>query len=201
MVQTFDFEIDIKNTGTSTELFFRKTANEKGIIYRLTAVLFVHGWNILKAEARTDDNNQITDYFLIEPGNGQRFDSRMEDTIRKDLTDLFSGEISVMHYLSNYPGKMEELYSYHTHQSQSFIEITDDEESNNCLLELNTVDRPGLLFEISQLLYLLYIDILAFEAGSNDSNVNDKFVIRREDAAIIDSAGKQRIREALSKIL
>ena len=106
-----------------------------------------------------------------------------------------------MHYLSSYPKKLEELYSYHQKGHKPVIEIADAPEGDHTILRVNTVDRPGLLFEISQLLYLLYVDIISFEAAGEGDNAKDIFLIRREDGTAIDAMGKQRIMEALLKVL
>lgn len=202
MISTADnIEIIINKSSDETEVIFKNNFNEKGIIYRITAVLFVNGWSIHSATAKTGDDGTVEDHFTITPVRSQTFDNKMEKRVKEELLRLIKKEESVMQYLSHHPGKLEELYKFEKNTDKGSVEIYNSDDENVTVLQIESVDRPGLLFEISQLLYLLYIDILSFEAGATEDGVHDRFMIRREDGSLIDEIGRNRIKDALVKIL
>lgn len=63
-------------------------------------------------------------------------------------------------------------------------------------------DRPGIIFEVSQLLFLYGIDILSFKAVTDSNSVRDMFLLRLENGNKLDeSLHFEKLATALRTIL
>lgn len=91
--------------GESYALKVNISRNEIGIIYRVTAVLYVHGWNIEEAIAETSVDGYIQDIFIVRRIDGEAMTDEHLNAIHLDLKELFYGGVSVMNYLAKHPRK------------------------------------------------------------------------------------------------
>lgn len=66
------------------------------------------------------------------------------------------------------------------------IFLFNSEISDSTVMDLRMEDRPGILFEISQILFLFGIDILSFKAVTDSGQVRDTFLLRLESGAKLD---------------
>lgn len=196
----YSLSIDRKDNKT-IGLLFENPFNEKGIVFRITSVLYVHDYNICEARAETSPEGLVRDTFIIESTSGAKFTKKTEKEIRQDLTALFSKETTPMQYLSMHPEKIEKLTSRASAPGGSTISFTEDNKDSVTIMHIDTEDRPGLLFEISQLLYMLYVDILSFEAGSHIGQAHDTFYLKKEDGSRLDDYTRKKVEESLKKIL
>ncbi|GBF37859.1 hypothetical protein [Leptospira johnsonii] len=174
--------------------------NEIGIIYRVTAVLYVHGWNIEEAIAETSTDGYIQDIFIVKRIDGSPMTDEHLNAIHADLHELFYGGMSVMNYLSNHPEKMESLRAKVENAPEIFL--FNSEISDSTVMDLRMEDRPGILFEISQILFLFGVDILSFKAVTDSGQVRDTFLLRLENGSKLDeNLHFNRLKEALNAVL
>ncbi|TGL73481.1 hypothetical protein [Leptospira yasudae] len=174
--------------------------NEIGIIYRVTAALFVRGWNIEEAVAETSQDGYISDIFIIKNVNRLPMTDEMLQTIHSDLKEMFFQGVSVMSYLERFPEKAE----YLKNKDRSNIELFlfNSHGSDCTVMDLRMKDRPGIIFEISQLLFLYGIDILSFKAVTDSGSVRDTFLLRLENGSKLEeSLHFERLSTALKTIL
>ncbi|TGK00694.1 hypothetical protein EHO59_12170 [Leptospira semungkisensis] len=174
--------------------------NEIGIIYRVTAVLYVHGWNIEEAIAETSTDGYIQDIFIVKRIDGSPMTDEHLNAIHADLKELFYGGMSVMNYLALHPEKMETLRAKLETSPEIFL--FNSEISDSTVMDLRMEDRPGILFEISQILFLFGVDILSFKAVTDSGQVRDTFLLRLENGSKLDeNLHFFRLKEALSAVL
>lgn len=174
--------------------------NEIGIIYRVTAVLYVHGWNIEEAIAETSMDGYIQDIFIVKRIDGSPMTDEHLNAIHADLHELFYGGMSVMNYLASDPEKMESLRAKVENAPEIFL--FNSEISDSTVMDLRMEDRPGILFEISQILFLFGVDILSFKAVTDSGQVRDTFLLRLENGSKLDeNLHFNRLKEALNAVL
>lgn len=174
--------------------------NEIGIIYRVTAVLYVHGWNIEEAIAETSTDGYIQDIFIVRRLDEEGMKEEHLNAIHKDLKELFYGGISVMNYLARYPEKTETLRMKLEETPEIFL--FNSEISDSTVMDLRMRDRSGILFEISQILFLFGIDILSFKAVTDSGQVRDTFLLRLENGSKLDEVLHfQKLKNALLSVL
>lgn len=75
--------------------------DELGILYRVTAVLYVMGWDILEAVAETSSEGHVQDLFVIRSWDGSEMTENTLTKIRRDLFSLFYESVTVETYLEN----------------------------------------------------------------------------------------------------
>ena len=175
------YELSVLKRKQLYDLTFKNENNEKGLIYKLTSVLFVHGWNIIQATAKTNFDGIVEDSFLIEPIDQTSFTDETLQNINKDLTQLLKGDVSVLEYLTQYPQVSKKLESFHNIRNVAKIDISQTNDPSLTILTIQSSDRPGLLFEISQVLYLLNFDIESFKASYNEDGIFDTLYLRKEN--------------------
>ncbi|MCB1179504.1 MAG: hypothetical protein KDK36_18125 [Leptospiraceae bacterium] len=171
--------------------------NQVGIIYRATAVLFAYGWDILEANFEISENNLIEDIFLIRNNQNEEMTEISLKKIQTDLEELFFKDLKVIDYLERFPA----LTLTHPESTPPFIKIYNPSTIDCTVLDIRTSDRPGLLFEISQLLYLLDIDIISVTAKTEDQMVRDSFLLRMNQTEMLDLKTMEKLEEGLAKIL
>jgi [protein-PII] uridylyltransferase len=189
-------ELACSSRGPNTYLLkVTVSENEIGIIYRVTAVLFAHGWNILEANVETVGDGLVKDVFLIDNIHSVKMTQEALNEIHSDLELLFYKRVSVLNYLNKVPHCPSD--SNH----EAMIYIFNPQYVDSTVLDIHTLDRPGLLFQISQVLYLFGIDILSVTAKSEDGQIRDSFLIRMQDGGRLDEETSQKVRKSLLSVL
>lgn len=173
--------------------------NRMGILYSISAAMYMRKWNIVKAEARTIEGKGIVDTFIIEPlgiGFAKQIKAR---ALMSDLNKLIRGDLTVVEYTSQKLFTLQKSAQFNKH-TKKIIQITKQPNTRYWEISLETSDRPGLLFHITKALYLTYFDIITLDSYSRKGRAFDKLIVSRE-------AGKETknddyiLRESLSKII
>ncbi|MCB1141054.1 MAG: hypothetical protein H7A24_02345 [Leptospiraceae bacterium] len=191
----FQLEADPKKDDYLLTLTLKK--NMRGIIYKITAILFAHGWDIIEANFETDEDGNVKDLFHVRSFKNEVLDEPSLEEIRKDVEDLFFRDLLVIDYLDRFP----DLTLVSPTKISPVIRLFNPDSVDSTVLDIRTIDRPGLLFEISQLLYLLDIDILSVTAKTEEKMVRDTFLLRREMTERLDENMMKKLNEGLEKIL
>lgn len=192
--------VDISCTSTRNGYYILKltvSRNQRGIIYRVSAALFAHGWNIREAIAETVQDGMVKDVFIIENLRQQKMTEHDLQVIHEDLIALINGEISVVDYfikMNADPGK---------HRIDFLHQVTVFNPSNvdSTVLDIRTMDRPGLLFEITLLLFIFNVDIISFTARIEEGEVRDSFLLRDSHGNRLDEDTSLRLKAAILKVI
>ncbi len=157
--------------------------NEIGIICRVTSVLFLHGWDIIEANAETSKDGYVRDAFLIRGRSDRQMDFDSLEEIRLDLNQLFYGGLSVMKYFEDKTNP--QMFQNFEPCLKKTVRIYNPDSNDVTVIDVRAKDRPGLLFQISEILFLSGIDILSFSARSEDGEIRDTFLVRKENGSKI----------------
>ncbi|MBK8395239.1 MAG: hypothetical protein IPL26_08340 [Leptospiraceae bacterium] len=178
-------------------LKIKVSLNEKGIIYKVTSVLFAHGWNIEEAVAETVDGNMVKDVFIIRNLFGQKMTDKDLNIIKTDLNSLFYEGVSVVDYLE----KSGKDVNFYKKPFNSIVNLFNPPSIDFTVLDIRTLDRPGLLYEISQILYLSNVDIISFTAKSENKEIRDSFLLCTPEREKLTEEYSLKIRDKLLSIL
>ena len=191
------FELTFAPKGTEYILKLTVPENQKGIIYRVTAVLFAHGWDIKEAIFETIGDGLVKDVFIIQSLSGISLTSDGLALIRYDLLGLFREDFSVIDYIEKFP----DLPLLKPTKNPPIVHIYNPSSSDSTVLDIKTQDCPGLLFEISQILFLFDVDILSVTARTEDGIVRDSFLLRRDISEKLSTITMEKIKQSLLDIL
>ncbi len=191
------FELTCVEKGNNYLLKLTLAENRKGIIYRVTAVLFAHGWDILEANFEILSGGTVKDIFLIKSFRNSILDNFHLSKIENDLHNLFEKDVAVIDYLEGFP----DLPLVKPSERPPSIQIFNPTSIDSTVLDIRTTDRPGLLFEISQLLYLFDIDILSVTAKTEDGQVRDSFLLRQDASDQLSEEIMEKIKSGLQKLI
>jgi len=190
-------KLEYKKEGANYRLQLLFATDERGIVYRVTSVLFANNWNILGASIRSLANGQIEDEFLIHHSANQELNETELEKLKTEMQQLFREEISIASYMIK-KGKMA-----NTTQRDPNAKISFDDVANQDLtkLRIQTKDRSGLLCNIARMLYLECIDILSVQANTRGMEVDDLFEIKSESGHSLDENMQTRLVRNLKNIL
>lgn len=182
---------------SSARLLYSSRENEAGILFRITGVLFVHGWSIEWAHVRTQGDGQVDDIFSIHRADGQAMDLKSLETIEADLDRLLGGAIDMSAYLAEHPIRMEALARTVQHSERTRISIHPGIEETiavtSVTLHIDSPDRSGMLFVLTQTLFVLGYDILRFEASTEQGQAHDSFDVRKSNGVLLDAADRREL--------
>ena len=181
--------LEFKREGANYRLQLLFATDERGIVYRVTSVLFANNWNILGASIRSLENGQIEDEFLIHHSSNAELN---ETELQKLKT-----EISIASYMIK-KGKMANNNPKDPHAKISF---KNEDNQDLTKLRIQTKDRSGLLCNIARMLYLECMDILSVQANTKGSEVDDLFEIKSESGHRLDESMQVRLVRNLKNIL
>ncbi|TGL58099.1 hypothetical protein EHQ58_11985 [Leptospira ognonensis] len=160
----------------TTLLKISLSQDDLGILFRVTSVLYNHGWDILEAVAETSHEGHVQDLFVIRSWNGTEMTELLLSQIRKDLFSLFYEAKPVETYLRE-QGKGDVL-SRKVGDPEASLKLYNPISSDFTVMDLRMRDTPGILFQITEALYHLGIDIISFTANTSDGKIRDSFLLR-----------------------
>jgi [protein-PII] uridylyltransferase len=190
------FDVSCTNRGQDSILKLTLSENQTGIIYKVTAVLFAYGWDIKEANFEILDGI-IKDVFVIRNANQRSMCDFDLQNIKNDLNELFFQDITVIDYLERFPNLRMTTGS----PTPPIVHVFNPKSVDSTVLDIRTTDRPGLLFEISQLLYILDVDILSVIARTDEGFVRDSFLLRKNECDRLDDETMEKVKEGLLKLL
>ncbi|GIX42782.1 MAG: hypothetical protein KatS3mg129_2515 [Leptospiraceae bacterium] len=197
----FEPTIFKKNEIQQAKLIISNFKDAPGILYKITGVLYVYGWTILSAKIRTF-NQEIEDIFTIEPANNNIIIK--QETLEKielDLYKLLMNELHMSEYLAYYPDKTRILINSMNAYPDTEVELIPLKNDRYLKILLKTKDRPGLLYFISQILYLTDLNILEFEANTEDHFANDIFIVEKKNQIEFTKTNIKEIKNLLKKFI
>ena len=193
-----NYSLSLSESEGEVKLEYRTKENEKGIIYKIAGVLYVHGYSIVKASVSTGPDGEIHDNC-----EAVKFGETIQsiDDLENDLRMLLDSKMTVMTYITKFPEKYYRFFVDRENEATANLTVLPGADASLAEISLTTSDRPGLIFEITQVLYMMYYDIVSISADTKDSNVNDKLVIQREDRGPIEPAGLKNLQNSIYKLL
>lgn len=170
-----------------------------GILYKVTTVLFAYGWDILSAYSRPNEDAEVEDIFIVTSTRHEALTKVACDAILVAVKELIAQETTAEEFISRFPEKMQQIRNARAIKSD-FV-FTADAKHHCSKLVVERPDRPGVLMQITQVLYALGLDIIAFSAEAVYQGVRDEFLIHHADGTEISEADRQFLSDLLNQKL
>ncbi len=156
-------------------------ADHPGLFSRLAGALALAGANVVDARTYTSSDSFATVVFWIQDKNGKPYDNANQTRLQKIVGQIMSGEVTTRSELRRRDrlktqasvGKRERKFLVPT-------EITfDNEGSDICtIIEVDTRDRPGLLYDLTRTLYTANVSIVSAVVATYGPQAVDVFYVK-----------------------
>jgi len=170
-------------------------ADHPGIFSRLAGALALVGANVVDARTYTSKDGYATAVFWVQDAEGHPYESGRLERLRQMILKTLKGEVVAREALKDRDKikKREREFKFPTH-------ITFDNEGSDIytLIEVDTRDRPGLLYDLTRALASANIYIASAVIATYGAQVVDTFYVKDMFGLKLHAKGKQ---EALEKRL
>jgi len=170
--------------------------NEVGVLFRLCAVLYVHGFSILEGRIQSPKNIGIDDEFYLQLLSSQPpLDEKKATAMMNDFERLLFRGVSVLEYLT----ENERLIPARAKTWKGTVDLTFDEKP---FLTVSGSDQPGLMLALSQAFFLMDLDILeAFIHTDRLGVVRNQFLINPSDRRFENAEFRKRLVEEIGTLV
>ncbi len=170
-------------------------ADHPGIFSRMAGALALVGANIVDARTYTTKDGFATAVFWLQDGDGHPYAADRLPRLRKMIERTLKGEIVAREALAgrDKPRKRDSAFRFPTH-------VTFDNEGSDVytVIEVDTRDRPGLLYDLTRTLADNHIQIASAVIATYGAQVVDTFYVKDMFGLKLHQAHK---REALERKL
>jgi len=170
-------------------------ADHPGIFSRLAGALALSGANVVDARTYTSRDGHATAIFWVQDSDGHPYDPARIPRLRQMIDKTLKGEVVARDALKDRDKikKSQRQFRFPTH-------ITFDNEGSDIytIIEVDTRDRPGLLYDLTRTLAASNIYIASAVIATYGAQVVDSFYVKDMFGLKLHSKLKQ---EALDKKL
>ena len=170
-------------------------ADHPGIFSRLAGALALVGANVVDAKTYTSKDGYATPVFWVQDADGKPYDIERLPRLRQMIDKTLKGEVVAREALAGRDKvkKREREFRFPTH-------ITFDNEGSEIytIIEVDTRDRPGLLFDLTRALAVNNIQISSAVIATYGAQVVDTFYVKDMFGLKLHAKSRQ---EALEKKL
>ncbi len=194
------FDLEEDKDRDATRICFA-LSDHPGIFARLSGALVLAGANVVDARTYTSKDGYATAVFWVQDSDGHPYEDRRIPRMRQVIDKILKGEVVAGEKLADRDKlkKRERGFKFPT-------SITFDNEGSEIytIIEVDTRDRPGLLFDVAQTLahnniYIASAVIATYGAQAVDSfYVKDMFGLKLHSKAKREALEK-RLREAIQR--
>ena len=176
-------------------------ADHPGIFSRLAGALALVGANVVDARTYTSKDGYATAAFWIQDGDGSPYEAARIPRLRNMIEKTLKGEVVARKALKSRDKlkKRERAFRVPTH-------ITFDNEGSEIytIIEVDTRDRPGLLFDLTRTLAAANVYIASAVIATYGEQAVDTFYVKDMFGLKFHSEAKQkrlekRLREAIEQ--
>lgn len=160
-----------------------------GIFARLSGALALVGANVVDARSYTTKDGMVTDAYWLQDSEGNPYDAARLPRLRKMIERTLRGEVVARDALKSRDKvkKRERAFKLPTH-------ITFDNEGSEIytIIEVDTRDRPGLLYDLARTLAASNVYIANAVIATYGEQVVDTFYVKDMFGLKYYSESKQR---------
>ena len=180
-------------------------ADHPGIFSRLAGALALVGANVVDARTYTSRDGYATPVFWIQDAEGHPYDMAHLPRLRQSIERCLRGELLPQKALADRDKvrKRERAFRFPTH-------ITFDNEGSDIhtIIEVDTRDRPGLLYDLTRTLADNAIQIVSAQIATYGAQVVDSFYVkdmfglklmRRDRLDLLERKLREAIREGAAR--
>ena len=150
-------------------------ADHPGIFSRLAGALALSGANVVDARTYTSKDGYATAIFWVQDGDGHPYDPTRIPRLKQMIEKILKGEVVARDALKDRDKikKSERQFRFPTH-------ITFDNEGSDIytIIEVDTRDRPALLYDLTRTLAANNIYIASAVIATYGAQVVDSFYVK-----------------------
>lgn len=150
-------------------------ADHPGLFSRMTGALALVGANIVDARTFTSKDGYATAVFWVQDNDGNPYDHTRLPRLRQMITKTLAGDVVAREALKDRDKikKRERAFRVPTH-------ITFDNEGSELytIIEVDTRDRPGVLFDLTRTLAQNHVYIASAVIATYGEQVVDTFYVK-----------------------
>ena len=167
-------------------------ADHPGIFARLAGALAMVGANVVDARSYTTSDGYVTGAFWIQDADGNPFDAARLPRMRNVIEKTLRGEVLARDALKSRDKvkKREKAFRVPTH-----ITFDNDGSDIYTIIEVDTRDRPGLLYDLARTLASSNVYIANAVIATYGEQVVDTFYVKDMFGLKYYSEGKQKTLE------
>ncbi len=167
-------------------------SDHPGIFARLTGALALVGANVVDARSYTSRDGFVTDAFWIQDAEGHPYEASRLPRLRKMIERTLSGDVVARDALKSRDKvkKREKAFQVPTH-----IAFDNDGSDIYTIIEVDTRDRPGLLYDLARTMSDSNVNIHNAVIATYGEQVVDTFYVKDMFGLKYHAKGKQRTLE------
>ncbi|PJE34354.1 [protein-PII] uridylyltransferase [Pseudooceanicola lipolyticus] len=172
-----------------------------GIFARLAGALALVGANVVDARSYTSKDGYVTDAYWIQDADGRPYEASRLPRLTQMITKTLKGEVVAREALKSRDKikKRERGFEVPTH-----IKFDNDGSDIYTIIEVDTRDRPGLLYDLARTLAASNVYIANAVIATFGEQVVDTFYVKDMFGLKYQSESKQRslekkLRQAISE--
>ena len=176
-------------------------ADHPGIFARLAGALALVGANVVDARSYTTKDGYVTDAFWIQDAEGNAYEAAKLPRLRQMIEKTLAGEVVARDALKSRDKikKREKAFRVPTH-----ITFDNDGSEIYTIIEVDTRDRPGLLYDLARALAASNVYIANAVIATYGEQVVDTFYVKDMFGLKYYSESKQktlekRLRQAIAE--
>ncbi len=176
-------------------------ADHPGIFSRLAGALTLVGANIVDARTYTSKDGYATACFWIQDADGSPFDIRKKQRLTKMVDKVLRGEVVATEAMA---GRDKIKKRERAFKVPTTITFDNDGSEIYTIIEVDTRDRPGLLYDLTRSLANSNVYIASAVIATYGEQVVDSFYVKDMFGLKFYAEGKQqtlekRLRTAIEK--
>ncbi|MEQ8345530.1 MAG: [protein-PII] uridylyltransferase [Sneathiellaceae bacterium] len=154
------------------------TQDHPGLFARLTGALSAAGATIVDAKVHTTRDGQALDTFLIQDLDGGAFDrpdrlARMSRMVGRTLAGEVKPRQAIAAGNPGEPARMRKVF-----RVAPVVLIDNTASANHTVIEVNGRDRPGLLYDVTWVLFTLNLTIHSAHIATYGERAVDVFYVQ-----------------------
>ncbi|MGB7244244.1 MAG: [protein-PII] uridylyltransferase [Sulfitobacter sp.] len=167
-------------------------ADHPGIFSRLAGALALSGANVVDARSYTTKDGYVTDAFWIQDADGNPYDHKQLPRLRKMIEQTLRGDVVARDAFKSRDKikKREKAFRVPTH-----ITFDNDGSEIYTIIEVDTRDRPGLLYDLARTLAASNVYVANAVIATYGEQVVDTFYVKDMFGLKYYSAAKQKTLE------
>jgi [protein-PII] uridylyltransferase len=149
-------------------------ADRPGLLARMAGSIALTGLSILSAQAFTTEDGVAIDLFVVEPAFQGEIDEERWRTLRQTLRKALEGRLSLEYRVRekrrHYPSPAGDV--------PTEVRVLNDVSDFATVVEVETADRLGLLFDLARTFEELHLDVSLAKVATYGPKVVDVFYVR-----------------------
>ena len=152
------------------------TKDKPGLLYKLSGAVTISGFNLVEAKVSTLNNGMALDILWVRDLNGSMLDKLYHfSKLEKKMLKILSNDNSLEKEVEN---EREKNLKKNLFKINTKIFIDNDSSKKHTILEINTFDRIGLIYDVTKKLYELGLKISSAKILTMGKGANEIFYIQ-----------------------